>query len=70
MKIWKWLLGAVIICIGGLLIYSLFNQEPGPVSDKSVTEQTDQQSELIDQADPFSEESQSTTDMVEGTVGY
>ena len=49
MKIWKWLLGAVIICIGGLLIYSLFNQEPGPVSDKSVTEQTDQQSEFLSQ---------------------
>lgn len=70
MKLWKWLLAAAAVIVIGLLVYSFFHQSPGPVDTRPVSEQTDSQSELIDELDPFSNESKATTDAIEGTVSY
>ena len=70
MRFWKWLLAAMAIVVAGLLVFSLFQKEPGPVDTRPVSEQTRQQSEIIDETDPFSSETRSTTDSIEGTVGY
>ncbi|WP_297567082.1 hypothetical protein [uncultured Faecalibaculum sp.] len=70
MKIWKWLLALVILIIAGFIVFSLIHQDPGPVDTRPISEQTRSQSEQIDKMDPFSNESQSTTDSIEGTVGY
>ncbi|WP_297565935.1 hypothetical protein [uncultured Faecalibaculum sp.] len=70
MKLWKWLLIAVAIAVATLIVFSLLWQKTGPVSDKPVSEQSLQQSQMIDDMDPFSEESKSQADMLEGTVDY
>ncbi|WP_289963721.1 hypothetical protein [Faecalibaculum rodentium] len=70
MKYWKLLLLGMAAVLLGLIGFSLFWRQPGPVDTRPISEQTKSQSEQIDELDPFSEESRSQTDMLEGTVGY